>query len=396
MTKPRLLWIGDACWSSGFARVTHNVLAYLSREWDVAVLGIGATGDPHPYPYRIWPSKTRLTGDNEGFSRLAEVCAAERPDVVLINSDACIVGEFLKRAKDLKERPLFAAYVPVDSPGFKRMYAEKLSELDMLFAYTDFGLSELAAQGYRGRCAVVPHGIDRRLYRPVDQAKARARIMGDLPENAFLIGNVNRNQPHKRLDLTLMYFAEWIRRGGDGYLYFHCALCDVGWDLVELRNQLGMEKRVLFAPAFQTIKDAPDESFLPLIYSSLDLYVSTTIREGWGLTPMEAMACGVPVVAPDWAALAEWARPAARLVPCTSLQAIDGYHTFGIGGVVDREAWIQAVDEMARSPELRADHSRRGLELMADDRFDWRTIAGQFHAGLLDLIREKRPVKAVA
>ena len=49
----KILWYGDACSNTGFARVTHSVLDHLSKEHEVVVLGINYTGDPHEYPYKI-------------------------------------------------------------------------------------------------------------------------------------------------------------------------------------------------------------------------------------------------------------------------------------------------------------------------------------------------------
>ncbi len=40
MTKPKLLWVGDATVATGFAKVTHNVLDVLKEHWDVSVLGL--------------------------------------------------------------------------------------------------------------------------------------------------------------------------------------------------------------------------------------------------------------------------------------------------------------------------------------------------------------------
>ena len=53
---------------------------------------------------------------------------------------------------------------------------------------------------------------------------------------------------------------------------------------------------------------------LPALYNMADLFVFPSLREGFGLPPLEAMACGTPVVASNDAAVAETAGDAGVLV----------------------------------------------------------------------------------
>jgi len=61
-------------------------------------------------------------------------------------------------------------------------------------------------------------------------------------------------------------------------------------ELVTLVERLGMEKNVFFLPSVSDAKDA---------LSIMDLFVMPSLKEGLGLSLMEAMACGLPVVASD-------------------------------------------------------------------------------------------------
>ena len=87
----------------------------------------------------------------------------------------------------------------------------------------------------------------------------------------------------------------------------------------------------LIASAFQPVGLADRIRFLPEVpvdqvagwYGALDLYVAPQRWEGFGLTPLEAMACGVPVVATTVGAFEEIVTPeTGALVPPGDVDAM--------------------------------------------------------------------------
>ena len=78
--------------------------------------------------------------------------------------------------------------------------------------------------------------------------------------------------------------------------------------------------------------------------------------EGFGLTPLEAMACGTPVVCSDSSSLPEVTGDAALLVD-----------------PADVEGWRRALERISDDGELRADLRRRGILRAA--RFSWERTA---------------------
>lgn len=361
-----LLWIGDAMVPTGFATVTHEVLAHMHPRWDITVSGVNYDGRAHPHPYRIQPA---WQGDDMwGLSRFGHLCAEFAPDAVVINSDWWNVAAFLDRAP--RGLPI-VAYMPVDGANLDRDTARKLNALDAAVWYTGFGFAEAARAGFRGARHVIPHGINTSIFRPVDRALAREAL--GLPERAFIAGNVNRNQPRKRLDVTLRCFAEWTRRHRvrDAFLLLHCAKRDTGWDLESLATYHGIADRVIFTGS-DDLRDAPDARRMPLIYSALDAQISTTLGEGWGLTTMEGMACGVPQIVPDWAALGEWPGPAIK-VPCSTLLAHPEINT--IGALPDMDPLIAGLDALYRDPARREALGRECAQFVRGEAFRWENVS---------------------
>ncbi|RMD80655.1 MAG: glycosyltransferase family 1 protein [Chloroflexi bacterium] len=376
--KPRLLWVGDAVAHTGFATVTHAVLDHLRHTWDVHVLGINYRGDPHPYPYPIWPASRGMFDDDYGVQRFSDIVRRVQPHVVCILNDPWVVIRYVQAVQQYRKEHSVAlcAYVPVDGLNIDRRFTTDLNAFDAVITYTDFGYTVLQRGGFTKEKHVIPHGIDTALFTPVDRVRARQTI--GLDPSWFIVGVVNRNQPRKRLDLTFEYFAAWAADKPDTVkLYYHGAVVDVGWDIVAMADYYGIQDRLILTSLHLTPAQGIDRDKLCYVYSSFDVQFSTTMGEGWGLTTMEGMACGVPQIVPEWAALAEWPRGAVYYVPCTmQLMHTGGINT--VGGIADRAMSIQALDAFYHDPALRESYASAGLALVRHHKYRWSTIAAQF------------------
>lgn len=378
----RLLWIGDAAVATGFARCTHKTLEALRHTWDVHVLGLNYLGDPHKFPYSIYPCWPG--NDMFGLGRLEAVLKSAKPDMIVIQNDPWNVPAYLdKLEKVLSVRPPIVASMPVDG---KNCCGSKLNRLDLAVFWTKFGLEEARLGGYTGRAAVIPLGVDLELYKPMDRLEARKKI--GLPEevhDVFIFGNVNRNQPRKRLDLTVQYFAEWAIGNGikDAYLFLMIAPTgDIGYGVQQLMQYYGMRgdmKRLILVEP--DIGVGYQEEVLPSIYSCFDAQVSTTQGEGWGLTTMEGMACGVPQIVPHWSALGEWCGDAVCHVRCSNQNVTPNYINV-VGGVPDKDEMITAMDRFYRDPLLRESYAAKGQELVACPEFRWESVGHHFAEAL--------------
>ncbi len=142
---------------------------------------------------------------------------------------------------------------------------------------------------------LAPAGRSRLLVNGVDAVRVRAAIAREplsraalgLDQDALVLGAVARFDPVKGLDVLVRAFAQILARRPDTQLL----LVGDGPEaprLRELARALGLAERVVFAGA---LKDAARG--LP----ALDLYVSASQREGLPLALLEAMACGLPVLA---------------------------------------------------------------------------------------------------
>ena len=101
----------------------------------------------------------------------------------------------------------------------------------------------------------------------------------------------------------------------------------------------------------------PDEN-LPDLYAAADIFCYPSIYEGFGLPPLEAMACGCPVICSNTSSLPEVVGDAGILLPAK-----------------DSEAWARAVEKLMGSADIRSRWINRGLENA--QRFSWKQTAEQ-------------------
>ena len=145
----------------------------------------------------------------------------------------------------------------------------------------------------RGRPArVIRHGIDTGAFRPCEDRSALRRELG-LPDGVT-IGCYGRIRRQKGTDVFVDAMLDLLPRHSRATaLVMGRATEKHARFLQDLREKVartGFTDRILFLPETR-VED------MPRWYQALDLLVAPQRWEGFGLTPLEAMACGVPVVA---------------------------------------------------------------------------------------------------
>ena len=152
-----------------------------------------------------------------------------------------------------------------------------------------------------------------------------------------------------------------------------------------------------------------DPDFSDGLWAAADIFVSLAdnIQETFGLAPVEAMACGLPVIVSDWNGYRETVRHQTDgfLIPTTApdagmggelaqryLSEIDTYGHF-IGGAaqttaINRDALISALANLIGNADMRrrmGDAGRRHVK----EQFDWSVIIPQYEALWHELERRR-------
>ena len=209
-----------------------------------------------------------------------------------------------------------------------------------------------------GRTRVIVNGIDAAFVRAAAVRAPISRAMLTLRPDALVLATVARFDPVKRLEVLLRAMPLLVARVPEAQLL----IVGDGPEREALRalaRRLAPGDRVVFAGAI------PDAArVLPLV----DLYVTASRREGLPLAVLEAMACGLPVLATEAPGHVDAVEPevTGRLVP-----------------VDDAPGLAAAAALLLRDPALRARMGRAGRERV-EQRFSRARVLGE----IADLYRE--------
>ena len=193
-------------------------------------------------------------------------------------------------------------------------------------------------------------------FRPIPPAQVRGYLRQQgLPERYILyLGTL---EPRKNLAFLLRAYADLPFRLRSRFPLVLAGF--KGWPgddspyraLEREVEELGLNDRVIFTGFVP-------EADLPFLYNGAVAFVFPSIYEGFGLPPLEAMQCGVPVIASDVPALAEVIGGAGDLLR-----------------VEDQSAWTAGLAKVLEDAEYREELSRRGISRARS--FSWDKCARQ-------------------
>ena len=300
--------------ATGFGTVSRNIFEalYKTGRYDIDILGINYWGDPHNFPYRIWPTGTNSEKDPYGRQKVVNMVPQMDFDLLFFLQDTFIMNflpTLVPHLKANRQKPFKSiCYYPIDSI-LKPEWGKNIDVIDTLVAYCEFGKQEtLKTLPDKKDIAVINHGVNVNDYYPLstNEIKAfRERYFGS-QASKFIITNLNRNQQRKDIPRTLMAFKKFREIVPDSILYLHMSMKDQGWDLPEVCKGMGFDisKDVIFPQNFGPNQGYP-KHIVNALYNISDVVISTTTGEGWGLSWIEAMAAKTSVIMPDNTSMSE-------------------------------------------------------------------------------------------
>lgn len=246
--------------------------------------------------------------------------------------------------------------------------------------------------------AVIPLGVNVADFQPAEDQRKAWRERLDIPEDAIVALYVGRFDTRSKMNPALMALAlERAAAGTTRPLYW----LNSGWaESEELAAEYHDGARALCPSVRYRQVDGRPAEVRYSIWSAADFFISFSdnIQETFGLTPVEAMAAGLPCVVTDWNGYRDTVRHGedgfriATVAPPPGAggdfayayaDAAINYATY-VGGAaqytaVDLAAAARAILALAENSDLRR---RMGAQarLRAQTIFDWSAVIPQYQA----------------
>jgi len=163
----------------------------------------------------------------------------------------------------------------------------------------------------------VPHAVDNKIFKPLDKEETKKYILSAMPqlEDKVVFFWNNRNARRKQSGTLIFWFKEFLDKVGHdkAALVMHTNPKDGhGQDLAAIINELGIVNGEV---TFST--QAVDPQTLALLYNFSDCTINISDAEGFGLSTLESLSCGTPIIVNMTGGLQE--------------QVTDGENWFGVG-----------------------------------------------------------------
>jgi len=212
--------------------------------------------------------------------------------------------------------------------------------------------------GTRAAVHVVPvYGVDTDLFRPSREPRHVLRAKLGLPHEAALAFFSSRIAPEKD-GATVLEALRLLRKEGRDVRLLHRS---GGYrEFVSLAEQHGVADAVIATDAAHPVRE------LPASYQASDLCIQASRDEGLGFSPLEALACEVPVVATAVGGLRE-----------TIVDGVTGW-TYPLG---DAGALAAAMAALLDHPDEALRRARAG-RAMVMERFERRAVFGELREAL--------------
>ncbi len=301
----QLLSLSDSYRGAGIAHYIHQTLLHLPR--------VGA----HRYVAFVADRAFQADGLEIVSSRLPTA----RPPVRILWEQACLPVELARRRIDLLHAMAFVtpalsrvpsvvtvydvsfALFPESFRPFNRWYLTTMTRRSVRKARAVIAISQNTANDLhrlwgvpRDKIHLAYCGVDA-IFRPAPAVEVETfRAAKGLPSQYILF--VGTLEPRKNVVRLVEAFAllkrqglphKLVLAGGKGWMYE---------PIFAAVERLGLASDVIF-PGFVPRQE------LPLWYNGAGVFVYPSLYEGFGLGPLEAMACGTPVVVSDRASLPE-------------------------------------------------------------------------------------------
>lgn len=393
----RILFVGHGPGATGFSRVLESMLPALSERYEIHQFAPNHYGPERSDGWTLHGNPRPI--DAWGLIELERLAGVLRPRAIVILEGPGPLAIYTAALRTIRGHVRIIAYCAIEAPVSEPDAMTWIQDVDHLVVYTSFAkrviedcmrrLQSSQRAFAPAAISIIPHGTSAALFGPMDGDPRAQRAMARkalspgsrIADGAFVVLNASRNQPRKRIDLTMEAFALFAR-GKDKEqirLYLHMGTRERGWELFSLARRLDISDNLVFTTRARAHPQSPVEH-LNLIYNACDVGLNTAAGEGWGLVSFEHAATRAAQVVPGHGACAELWGEHGVLVRPVGTEPMERWLT---AAVVSPEDAAEALERLYRDEAFRGRMSDLAYANATQPRFQWDHVA-QLWAQLLE------------
>jgi glycosyltransferase involved in cell wall biosynthesis len=329
--------------TTGYSKVAHNLIKQLSTlAPKVKTYHFGFQRHPNKPGHRKIPdgiiqydaaANEEPKEEGFGFNKIHEYLDMVNPDVVMIYNDPMIIYRFIEAMKHERGVSPYKLWIYVDQvyEGIAQPLIDQINKhADRIYCFTDIWKEKYLSYGLHTDVRVLEHAVDSAIFSTLSaKISNQARHAMNIPDDAIVLLNANRNSQRKRLDLSISGFVEHLSRNPDKKTYMIIATnvnpqSGAYYDLMRIyqselaRSSLPLEN---YLNRLMIIDTSPpnvmgDEAINQL-YNVADIGINTTDGEGFGLCQLEHMFTGAPQIVTDVGSFRTFLNTdVAEFIPC--------------------------------------------------------------------------------
>lgn len=241
---------------------------------------------------------------------LREILDYEKPDALWFVTDPRFYIWLFEMADEVLDRGIpmmwWSIWDNLPTPQFNKLFYDTCSFVGCISKLTHGILKDLSLSH---KSEYIPHAVDKNIFNIIDENKVmqeKIKILGKEKKDSFVLFYNSRNARRKKTSDAVAAFKMFADKIGDqeGEKCFFLVHSDPhdqeGADLFEVCKMLGLKNSQI---SFSTEKLMFDK--LSMLYNIADATICVSAEEGFGLSSLESLMCGTPVISSKTGGLQE-------------------------------------------------------------------------------------------
>jgi glycosyltransferase involved in cell wall biosynthesis len=414
--RPRVLCVSDSAAIDTGMGVAHREIAgrlYATNKYNVASFGwfwkagvasgckwtfpwkqYSTDDNRHPYGHPPeWNHDYNQPNGNWKECALRKVVEQFNPNVVIAIADTWMADYiyFMPNRHTFK----LIHEVPIDGEPIPASWANLLRGADAPVVMSKYALRVMGDVDKFLRLHYIPRGICTHKFKPYTNKNELRKKHLPSTENRFVVGVFDRFQDRKQIPRSVEGFAKFknMHKNDNCDLYLHMCIND-SFSMSQKKSLLGDNGIVerygivnnVLVNNNLSVEKGVDVKDLVALYNCCDVKLSSTQGEGFGLTTLEALACGIPCIATNYTTMPELLGDGRGLLANVAAYLTGMYNVER--ALVDTDSIASNLEILYRSEGLRNEMSERSRAFALN--FDWSNIIPKWETLIDNLIERPK------